>query len=129
MDRVASNEPSGASRKRSLVGLVVLVLAVGAATEGWRAWSDARVGREVAALAKPGDIAMIASDTCVYCAQARAWFTAHEVPFSECSIERDAACAARFAALLSPGTPVILVRDRPQVGFSPQRVAEALRRS
>jgi arsenate reductase-like glutaredoxin family protein len=72
---------------------------------------------------------MISSYTCVYCAQARAWFAEHSVPFSECSIERDTACAARFAALLSPGTPVLLVRGRPQVGFSPQRVAEALRRS
>jgi glutaredoxin len=72
---------------------------------------------------------MISSDTCAYCVQARAWFNAHDVPFSECSIERDAACAARFAALLAPGTPVILVRERPQVGFSPPRVAEALRRS
>jgi glutaredoxin len=129
VDRVATSAAPGATRKRSLIGLVVLVLAVTAATEGWRAWSDARVGSEAAALAKPGDIVMISSDTCIYCARAREWFNAHDVPFSECSIERDAACAARFEALLAPGTPVILVRERPQVGFSPQRVAEALRRS
>jgi glutaredoxin len=116
-------------RMRSGLGLIVLVLAVGGASEAWRAWSSERVGSEVAALARPGDIEMISSDTCVYCAQARAWFAEHSVPFSECSIERDAACAARFAALLSPGTPVLLVRGQPQVGFSPQRVAEALRRS
>lgn len=127
MDRV--DEASGRPRARSFIGLVALILVVGAATEGWRVWSERSVGREVAALARPGDIFMISSDTCVYCAQARAWFNAHDVPFGECSIERDAACAARFAALLAPGTPVILVRERPQVGFSPPRVAEALRRS
>ncbi|HRI18113.1 MAG TPA: glutaredoxin family protein [Burkholderiaceae bacterium] len=116
-------------RLRSGLSLLALVLAVTAASEAWQAWSARQVGREVAALARPGDILMIASDTCAYCAQAREWFTAHAVPYRECSIERDAACAERFAALLAPGTPVILVRDRPQVGFSPQRVAEALRRS
>ena len=130
MDRVAAPAASGsAPRARSLVGLILLVLAVTAAAEGWRAWADRSAGREAAALAMPGDIVMLASDTCGYCAQARHWFAAHEVPFSECSIERDAPCAERFAALRAPGTPVILVRDRPQVGFSAQRVAEALRRS
>ena len=116
-------------RLRSGLSLLAVVLVVAAASEGWRAWSTDRVGTEVASLARPGDIEMITSDTCIFCVRARAWFNEHGVPFTECSIERDAACAARFAALLSPGTPVILVRDRPQVGFSPQRVAEALRRS
>jgi hypothetical protein len=116
-------------RLRSGLSLLALVLVVAAASEGWRAWTADRIGDQVASLARPGDIEMIASDTCVYCARARSWFNAHAVPFKECSIERDAACAARFAALLSPGTPVLLVRGRPQVGFSPQAVAEALRRS
>jgi len=102
------------------------VLVVGGLSEAWRAWSAARVGSEAAALARPGDIEMIASDTCVFCAQARAWFGAHGVPYTECSIERDEACAARFRALMSPGTPVLMVRGQPQVGFSPQRVAQAL---
>ncbi len=116
-------------RLRSGLSLLALVLVVAGASEAWQAWSADRLGREVSSLARPGDIQMIASDTCLYCVQARAWFGAHEVPFSECSIERDAACAARFEALLAPGTPVLLVRGRPQVGFSAQRVAEALRRS
>jgi glutaredoxin len=113
-------------RLRSALGLLTLVLAVSAATEGWRAWSAHRLGSQVAGLARPGEIEMIASDTCVYCAKARAWFASHGVPFSECSIERDEACAARFRALMSPGTPVLLVRGQPQVGFSPQRIALAL---
>ena len=113
-------------RLRSGLGLLAVVLVVAGASEAWRAWSADRLGREVAALARPGDIQMIASDTCVYCAQARTWFAAHDVPFSECSLEHDEACAARFSALMSPGTPVLLVRGQRQVGFSPQRVAQAL---
>ncbi len=113
-------------RLRSGLGLLALVLVVGGLSEGWRAWSAARLGRQLEDLVKPGDIEMIASDTCIYCAKARTWFGAHRVPFSECSIERDEACAARFRALMSPGTPVLLVRGQPQVGFSPQRIADAL---
>lgn len=113
-------------RLRQGLSLLALVLVVGAASEAWRAFTADRVGARVAALARAGDIEMIASDTCVYCMQARIWFNAHDVPFTECSIERDAACAARFAALGSPGTPVLLVRGRPQVGFSAQAIASAL---
>jgi glutaredoxin len=114
-------------RLRSGLTLLVLVLAVSAASEGWRAWSTDRVGAQVASLARPGDIEMIASDTCIFCVRARTWFNEHGVPFTECSIERDAGCAARFEALRSPGTPVLLVRGQPQVGFSPPAVADALR--
>ena len=114
-------------RLRNGLSLLALVLVVWGAGEAWRGWSGERVGREVAALAQPGDIEMVSSDTCVFCAQARAWFGANQVPFTECSIERDAACAARFRSLMSPGTPVLLVRGKPQVGFNPQRVAQALR--
>ena len=113
-------------RLRSALSLAVIAVAVFGATEAWRAWSGRRVGEQIVALAAPGDILMIASDTCPFCAKTRAWFGAHGVPFSECSIERDADCAARFRAYMSPGTPLLLVRGQPQVGFDPQRVAKAL---
>jgi hypothetical protein len=48
------------------------------------------------------------------------------VPFSECLIERDAQCQADFDATRAPGTPVILVRGVPQLGFNPERVHAAL---
>jgi glutaredoxin len=113
-------------RLRSGLGLVALILLVGGLSDGWRSWSSSREGAEVAALAKTGDIHMIASDTCIFCARARTWFADHKVPFSECSIERDEACAAQFRALMAPGTPVLLVRGQVQVGFDPQRVAKVL---
>jgi glutaredoxin len=86
-----------------------------------------RIAREMAANAKAGDIMMLSSDTCTYCDQARAWFHQHGVTFGECSIERDAACAQAYRALRSPGTPMLVVRGQRQVGFSPQRVVQALR--
>ena len=86
-----------------------------------------RIAREMAANAKAGDIMMLSSDTCTYCDQARAWLRKHDVAFDECSIERDAACAQAYRALRSPGTPTLVVRGQRQVGFSPERVAQALR--
>jgi glutaredoxin len=111
---------------RSMLLLVALVLGAWLAVQGVQAWSQARLGPRVAALAKPGDIAMIGSTTCVYCAAARAWFEAHHVPYVECLIERDARCAAQYAALLAPGTPVLLVRGKRLLGFDAQAVADAL---
>ena len=106
--------------------LGVLVLGASAAVQGLRAWSQARLGPQVAKLARPGDIFMIASQTCTYCAKARTWFEANQIPFGECLIERDAYCAAQYNALLAPGTPVLLVRGQRVLGFNPQAVADAL---
>ncbi|MDP2004981.1 MAG: hypothetical protein Q8K45_04840 [Rubrivivax sp.] len=71
---------------------------------------------------------MLSSDSCSICVVARRWFTTHGVAYSECSIERDAACRADFEATRAPGTPVMLVRGVPQVGFSPERLRQALSR-
>lgn len=114
--------------RSSLLGLAAAVLAVLLGLNGWERVQAERLGARLAALARPGDVAMISSESCAYCARARAWFGEHGVPFAECFIETDAACAARFRALMAPGTPVLLVRGETQVGFSPQRVVSALER-
>ena len=59
------------------IGLLILfVLVAMAGTQALRGWlndrSDARLGPQVAAQARPGDIQMIASVTCTYCVAARA---------------------------------------------------------
>ena len=99
---------------------------VSAGVQWWHGARDARLGAELAAKAAPGDIRMLASDTCEVCKFARRWFTQHGVRFTECSIERDAQCAAEFAATRAPGTPVIVVRGKPQLGFDPARLVDAL---
>ena len=115
-----------APKHRSILVLVLIVLTAAAGMQMLGRWTAARLGPQVAALAKPGDIQMIASVTCVYCAQARAWFNANHVPFSECEIERDARCAAAYNALMAPGTPVLVVRGQRLLGFNAQAVADAL---
>ena len=113
-------------RRRPVLVLIALVLGAAAALQGAAWWSRSTLGAQVAAAARPGDIRMIGSVGCVYCAEARAWFDAYRVPFSECLIERDAACAEQYAALRAPGTPVMIVRGKPLLGFSAQAIADAL---
>jgi glutaredoxin len=108
-------------------GLLLVVALAWGASQGWRAVQAARLGPEIARQARQGDIHMISSLTCTWCTRARGWFTEHGVAFSECFVERDAACADAYVALQAPGTPVLLVRDERVIGFSPQRIAEALR--
>ena len=107
--------------------LAFVLLLVWGGTQALQWWSARQLGADASAHARPGDIQMISSLNCVYCAKARAWFTQQNIPFSECMVERDAACAAQYRALLAPGTPVIVVRGQPQVGFSAQRIEAALR--
>lgn len=118
--------PDRATRRREWVRLAVVAIAAVAAMEWWSGRSAGKVGREVAQAAAPGDIRMLSSTTCGICTAARLWFQRHEVAFEECFIDRDAACAAQFETLRMPGTPVILVRGRPVLGFDPQRLREAL---
>lgn len=118
-----------AESRRSLVILVGAILTLSAGTQLWGWRQEQNIGRQLASLAKPGDIMMLASDTCEYCVMARAYMKSFAVPYNECSIERDASCAARYQGLKSPGTPVIVVRGDPQIGFMPAKVLERLSRS
>lgn len=111
---------------RSPLGLVLLLAVVWGSGSLWQSWQSERLGTELAGLARAGDIRMISSETCSYCRQARAWFTAHQVPFTECFVERDAACAEAYRAYQAPGTPILVVRGRPILGFSPSALKAAL---
>lgn len=111
---------------RRLFGLVALVLLFGSAVQFMQRKPPARLEPRVAAAVRPGDIRMIASVGCVYCGAARAWFADNQLPFSECLIERDTACAAAYDTLRAPGTPVLLVRGQRIVGFDPKAVAKVL---
>jgi glutaredoxin len=116
-----------ASTLRRVGPLLLLTLAAWAGMQLISEWGSERIGREMSERARAGDIVMLSSETCAYCKQAREWFGEHRVVFSECFIERDSACAATYNALRAPGTPTLLVRGKPQVGFSAERVAQALR--
>ena len=114
------------SRPRSFLGLIALVVAVGVASQWWSASSERRLGAQLAAAARAGDIRMLSSDTCVYCVTARRWMTEHGVDFDECFIERDAQCRAIYEATQARGTPTLIVRGKVQLGFDAARVLAGL---
>ena len=116
-----------AAQGRSLAGLLLLVLVVSAASDGWREHQAAALGRQLAQAARAGDIEMLSSVSCVFCERARRWMGVYQVPFNECFIERDADCARRYQALGARGTPTLLVRGQAQLGFSADQVLAGLR--
>ena len=113
-------------RWRSLAALLGLVLAVGAGMQWWGDSSERRQGERLAALAQPGDIRMLSSESCVYCGAARRWMSTHQVKFDECFIERDAPCQTLYDATGAQGTPTLIVRGQLQLGFDAARLLAAL---
>ncbi len=114
--------------RRSLLGLGAMLFAVSTAQTWWADRYDNRLGDSVAALAAPGDIRMLSSESCAICQLARQWLVEHRIPFSECLIEQDAACRAEHQATGAAGTPVFLVRGQAQLGFNAEALKQALER-
>lgn len=116
--------------KRQALLVIVIVVVISVALQiGWR-WRQAHhqdeLGRHLAASVQAGDIEMLSTTDCVYCAHARVWFKRYAVPYVECNIDHDSACLARFQSLGAPGTPVLIVRGHPTLGFNPQQIAAQL---
>jgi glutaredoxin len=116
---------SGISRG-SLASVLALVLVASAASQWWSGRAEVSQGERLAALAQPGDIRMVSSETCPYCEAARRWMTRHGVRFDECFIERDAQCKALHDATPARATRTLFVRGQMQVGFDAQRIARTL---
>ncbi len=113
-------------RRRAWLRPLLIALAAWVVLQSWQSYSNGKTGVTLASLAKPGDIVMLSSETCAYCKSARRFMTEHRIPFSECFIETDAACAESYRAQQAPGTPTLLVRGQRLVGFDPERIAKVL---
>ena len=113
------------NKRRSILVLAALIVGVGLAAQGLQTLGNSRLAASVRSQARQNDIYMVSSITCPYCAQARAWFSDNNIPFSECFIERDEACAALYRTLMGPGTPLLIVRGKKIVGFNPSAIESA----
>jgi glutaredoxin len=109
--------------------LIVVVLLAALASWAWRSHVERGDGQRLAALARPGDIRMISSETCGWCTAARRWMTEQTIPFDECFIERDARCRADYEALGARGTPTLVVRGQQVIGFDRAGIEKALQLS
>lgn len=114
---------------RKLLPLAVILAVVIGGTQALQAWQARGQAEALRAVAQPGDILMISTTTCSYCTRARSWMTEQRVPFTECFIEQDRACAATFERLGGQGTPTLLVRGQTVVGFDRARVLAVLSRN
>lgn len=121
------NTPQPPRRSGSLWSLLLLVLAVMGASEAVSWWRDRGVAAEIAAARGSQRIVLYTTQSCVYCHKAKAWLRAHDIPWDECDVERDAACRATFEAQGAPGTPITRVGAHWRLGFDPGWVAQALR--
>ena len=113
-------------RSRSWLRPLLIALAAWVVLQSWQSYSAGKAGVSLAALAKPVDIVMLSSETCAYCKSASRFMTEHRIPYTECFIETDAACAETYRAQQAPGTPTLLVRGQRLVGFDPERIAKVL---
>lgn len=108
--------------------VLVIALALGA-SKGWGWWQDRQMAEAMRAVAAPGDIVIYTTDTCFYCAQARAWLALQAVPWQECNLDRDHRCLQTFQAQGAPGVPLVNARGQWQLGFDKARVLAALQAS
>jgi len=117
------------NRRGSLASLVLLVLLVVGLMQGLTWWRDKQAADQIKAHLPGQRITMYSTVSCFYCAKARAWLKTHEIPWDECDVEQDGACRATFDAHGAPGTPLIRVGMRWNLGFDPVWLAQALKSS
>jgi len=72
-------------------------------------------------------VTMYSTSWCPHCRNARSYFTARGIRFTEIDVEASEAGRKEYEALGGKGVPLILVGDKAMRGFSAQRF-EALRR-
>jgi len=126
-DAVVKPAKARPSSFSSLWPLALIVVAVSALVQGVQYWQGEQQGQALRALVRPGDLLMLSSRTCTFCAQARAWLDAQRIPYRECFVESDAECAAQYRAQMAPGTPTFVLRGQQRVvGFDKERIRQLL---
>lgn len=115
-----------AARRHPWLALAAIVLVTMAASKGVSWWTQAQTAADIRQHVKPGDITMYTTETCPYCVKARDWMRAHEVPWQECDVERNATCRQTFESQGAPGTPLMLVKGRWGLGFNADWLSRAI---
>ncbi len=66
----------------------------------------------------PGNVVMYSTPTCGYCKRAAAFFSKHNISFTEYDITADKSAMKRFKGLNGRGVPLIMVGEQRIVGFN-----------
>lgn len=110
----------------SLRSLAVVLLLVWGGSHALSWWQDRRFAEAVRLGSQRHELVVYSTDTCPYCAKARAWLDAHGARWRECNVEHDTACQQAYQAQGAPGVPLVRVGELWQLGFSPAGVASAM---
>lgn len=81
---------------------------------------------------KPGtshEVVLYTTSWCPYCKQAKAYFDAKSIPYTEYDVEKDSAAAARRAKMSGSGVPFAVVNGERISGYSPSAYDAALRKN
>jgi len=72
-------------------------------------------------------VVLFTTPTCSYCRLAKAYFQQHKIRFTEIDVSRDQRAAADMVRRTGQsGVPVILINNRPVVGFDKARINRML---
>jgi len=74
----------------------------------------------------PPEILMFGTQSCPYCAEARAFFAKHKLAYTEKDIEKSDSARNMFYLLGGRGTPLIIVNGVALHGFDEQMLRETL---
>lgn len=110
----------------SLKSLFLLIVLVVGGMQAWSWWRDEQAASRIKSHLAGQRITMYSTESCVYCAKAREWLGAHQIPWDECDVERDRSCQATFESVGAPGTPLMRVGTQWQLGFDPNGLAQLL---
>ncbi|MEY4765269.1 MAG: hypothetical protein RI907_1942 [Pseudomonadota bacterium] len=120
-------QASWLARLKPFTGLLLLVGAISGGSLWMQASRDRALGESLRQAQPQGRITLYTTLTCVYCTRAKDWLRSQQVPFEECRVDTDAACAATYRKLGEPGTPVVQVdADQFHLGFDPDWLHKAL---
>lgn len=114
---------------RSLVFLLLLIAAAGAIYSVFMQPKPAPAEATAAAATGPKKqlaVVMYSAPQCEPCDRARTWMTGHGIRFEDRDVESWPPYARELEALGSRIVPVILVNNKPQYGFFPAYIDEAL---
>ncbi|MDH5472930.1 MAG: glutaredoxin family protein [Gammaproteobacteria bacterium] len=76
--------------------------------------------------ANPPQILMLGSQTCQYCATARAFFEKHNLPYTEKDIEQSDDARRIFDLMNGQGTPLLIINGQIMHGYDENMIRDAL---
>jgi glutaredoxin len=115
---------SSRSTVRKILPLIVFALALLLIHNSWRLslWFNPPITDHL----QQQDVLMFSTSWCGYCAKARRFFTAANIPYTELDIERSQQAKEHYQKLGGRGVPFIIIGDQTIQGFDSGAIRQAV---